>query len=214
MTGERQDARAGASPQPGGRAPAPGRLALVQAFINTHYDLEEVHGAEVFSSVGALGSWLRRAGLLDGDSRLGEPDLTRARALREGLRALAQAGSGPGRATVLARERVNAVAAGGRLEVRFTAEGPRLIGTPDAGLDSAVGSLLAIVAQAMTDGSWSRLKVCPGHHCGWAFYDHSRNRSGVWCSMSVCGGRQKARAHYRRRRTERDRTERDATWAR
>jgi predicted RNA-binding Zn ribbon-like protein len=209
MTGEREDEGRGASPQPGGRPPAPGRLALVQAFINTHYDLEEVHGAEVLSSAGALSSWLRRAGLLDGDSQLGEPDLTRARALREGLRALAQAGSDTGRAAVLARERVDAVAAGGRIEVRFTAEGPRFIGAPGAGLDGAVGSLLAIVTQAMTDGSWSRLKVCPGDHCGWAFYDHSRNRSGVWCSMSVCGGREKARAHYRRRRTGRD-----ATWAR
>jgi predicted RNA-binding Zn ribbon-like protein len=62
----------------------------------------------------------------------------------------------------------------------------------------ALGVLLAITAVAMADGTWSRLKVCPGEHCGWAFYDGSRNRSGRWCSMAVCGGRSKARAHYRR----------------
>jgi predicted RNA-binding Zn ribbon-like protein len=54
----------------------------------------------------------------------------------------------------------------------------------------------------MRDRSWSRLKVCPGEHCGWAFYDHSRNQAGRWCSMAVCGGRAKARAHYLRTRAE------------
>jgi predicted RNA-binding Zn ribbon-like protein len=43
------------------------------------------------------------------------------------------------------------------------------------------------------------LKACPGRHCGWAFYDHSRNQSARWCSMQICGDREKARAYYRRR---------------
>ncbi|HEV2869799.1 MAG TPA: CGNR zinc finger domain-containing protein, partial [Actinomycetota bacterium] len=30
------------------------------------------------------------------------------------------------------------------------------------------------------------------------FYDHSTNRSGTWCTMSVCGNRRKARAYRRR----------------
>ncbi|WP_245775276.1 CGNR zinc finger domain-containing protein [Nonomuraea wenchangensis] len=25
--------------------------------------------------------------------------------------------------------------------------------------------------------------------CQWAFYDHSRSRTGRWCSMRVCGNR-------------------------
>jgi predicted RNA-binding Zn ribbon-like protein len=62
--------------------------------------------------------------------------------------------------------------------------------------------LLAITATAMLDGTWQRLKACPGHECGWAFYDHSRNQTSRWCSMAVCGGRAKARAHYHRRRDE------------
>jgi predicted RNA-binding Zn ribbon-like protein len=59
--------------------------------------------------------------------------------------------------------------------------------------------LLAIALRAMIDGRWQRLKTCPGEHCGWVFYDHSRNNSGRWCSMAVCGGRTKARTHYQRR---------------
>jgi predicted RNA-binding Zn ribbon-like protein len=58
--------------------------------------------------------------------------------------------------------------------------------------------LFAAVAAAMADGSWSRLKACRRHACRWAFYDHSRNRSGTWCSMAVCGNRVKV-ADYRRR---------------
>jgi predicted RNA-binding Zn ribbon-like protein len=58
----------------------------------------------------------------------------------------------------------------------------------------------AFAATAIADGSWRRLKVCPGEDCGWAFYEHSRNRTGRWCSMAVCGGHAKARSHYRRLR--------------
>ena len=58
MTGETAQA------QPGGRTPAPGPLALVQAFLNTHYDLEVDHGAEVWPSPEAYARWLARHGLL------------------------------------------------------------------------------------------------------------------------------------------------------
>jgi len=44
------------------------------------------------------------------------------------------------------------------------------------------------------------MKACPRDVCGWAFYDRSSNASATWCSMSVCGGRAKAGAYYRRRR--------------
>ncbi len=84
--------------------------------------------------------------------------------------------------------------------MRFAAGGPRLIAAPERGVDGAIAGVLAIAARAMIDGSWQRLKVCPGEQCGWAFYDHSRNQSGRWCSMAVCGGRAKARTHYRRHR--------------
>jgi predicted RNA-binding Zn ribbon-like protein len=52
----------------------------------------------------------------------------------------------------------------------------------------------------MAEGTWERLKVCPAHDCLWAFYDSSRNRSGHWCSMKVCGNRAKARSYRERHR--------------
>jgi predicted RNA-binding Zn ribbon-like protein len=53
--------------------------------------------------------------------------------------------------------------------------------------------VLAAAAEAMADGSWQRLKACRSDTCRWAFVDNARNRSRQWCSMSVCGNRQKAR---------------------
>jgi predicted RNA-binding Zn ribbon-like protein len=202
MAGETRQPLERLPAQPGGRQPAPGSLALVQAFINTHFDLERDHGAEVLASSAALAEWFRERGLLDARAQVRDRDLRRALALRESLRMLARAQNDDTRATRRARERIDAAAAGARIEVRFAPDGPTFSGAADAGIDGVFGAMLAIVARSIADGSWSRLKICPGHDCGWAFYDHSRNRAGRWCSMSVCGGREKARAHYRRRRAQ------------
>ncbi len=175
------------SVQPGGRRPAPGALALVQAFINSHYDLELNHGAELFASPATLRRWLRGHDLLDASEAVSDTDLRRAIELREGLRQLAA-----GHAAAFDHD--------GGVEVRISADGPTYARMENTGVDGAFGLILAITARAMIDGTWARLKVCPGEHCGWAFYDHSRNQSGRWCSMAVCGGRAKARAHYRRQR--------------
>ena len=208
MTGERRAAplngrtrvwREPRLPQPGGRAPAPGELALVQSFVNSHYDLELEHGADLFASPAALGLWLARRGLIGPtDDALTAAELTRAIAVREGLRSLAR----DRRATEAPLTKLNRAAAGAAVELRFTSRGPSFVASRCAPVERALGLVLAIAARAMIDGGWERLKICPGVDCGWAFYDHSRNLSGRWCSMEVCGGRAKARAHYRRRRDE------------
>ena len=66
------------------------------------------------------------------------------------------------------------------------------------GVDGALGRLLVIVARAMQEGTWPRLKVCLADTCQWAYYDNSRNRSAVWCDMRVCGNRQKVRSFRER----------------
>ena len=57
-----------------------------------------------------------------------------------------------------------------------------------------------LLVEAMADGTWSRLKACSADSCQWVFYDTSKNRSGHWCSMRVCGNRAKARQFRARRR--------------
>lgn len=185
-------------PQPGGRAPAPGSLALVQAFLNTHYDLSAESGGEVFVHAGALAAWLAARGLLAREAELGRGDLERALVVREGLRALALANNGEP-VDDAAVERLQLASAGAFTEIRIEPGGPRFHGGAADTLDAALGALLATSARGMLEGNWTRLKACPGRACGWAFYDHSKNQSARWCSMKVCGDREKARAYYQRR---------------
>jgi len=201
IAGERELKRSSAPAQPGGRDPAPGDLGLVQSFINSHYDLEHEHGGELLATPAALSEWLSAHRLI-ARADFGPRDLRRAVEVREALRTLARANNDVGQSATVeaALAALNEAANGSAVELRFHRAGARFVPAGRADLDSAIGVLLAIVAAAMIDGSWSRLKVCPGRHCGWAFYDHSRNHSGRWCSMAVCGGRAKARAHYHRRR--------------
>lgn len=193
-----------ASPQPGGRPPAPGQLAVLQAFLNSHFDLVDDRGADLLASPAGLRSWLAERGLAGRRDRVTDADVARTLTVREGLRRLiaAQDGTTPP-PDQRARRSLDRAAAGACFELRVAEDGPRLTPTGGRPLDRALATLLAIATAAMLDGSWARLKSCPGHHCGWVFYDRSRNNSSRWCSMTVCGGREKARTHYRRHRGHR-----------
>jgi predicted RNA-binding Zn ribbon-like protein len=175
---------------PGGREPAPGSLALVQAFVNS---VDAEHGPDLFDDAAGLAEWLARHGL---DADVGPDDPAAAREVREALRSLLHANNGaphdPAADAVLDRAARRA-----RLEPAFGAAAlvPRA-----GGVDAEIGRILAAAFAAMLDGSWRRLKACPRDVCGWAFYDRSSNASATWCSMRVCGGREKAGAYYRRRR--------------
>jgi predicted RNA-binding Zn ribbon-like protein len=189
--------------QPSGRAPAPGRLGLVQAFANAFWDLDG-DGTEAWPDAGAYGRWLAARGF--GGAAPAEDDRVRAIALREALRDLARRhhddpGPPPPGAPELAVLDAAAARAGATLRVRFGGAGrtPRHEPAGD-GPDAALALVLGVVAEAMADGTWSRLKACPGPHCGWVFYDGSRNRSRQWCSMQICGNRVKGREFRARRR--------------
>lgn len=199
MTGEKLPLEA---PQPGGRKPAPGELALVQAFVNTHYDLTAERGGEILVAPAALRDWLAQRRLIAARKRLGAEDLRRAVAVREGLRALAFANNEQP-LNKGALDSMREASSGAGTEILIEPDGPRFVAA-GRDIDAALGALLAITARAMIDGSWSRFKACPGRECGWAFYDQSRNQSARWCSMKVCGDREKARAYYERQTAESD----------
>lgn len=74
-------------------------------------------------------------------------------------------------------------------------------GTPRLVAKDVVGAVLAAATRLAVAGRWERVKICPADDCRWAFYDRSRNHSRTWCSMQVCGNREKARA-WRDRRSE------------
>jgi predicted RNA-binding Zn ribbon-like protein len=180
---------------PGGRAPAPGGLALVQGLVNT---VDREHGPDLLDDAAGLRDWLHRRGLLEPDAGVTERDLGAARDLREALRALLLANNGEAEPP-WARRALEAAAARADLRAAFPPDGPELVPQRD-GVDGALGRVVAAAFAAMLDGGWPRLKACPRECCGWAFYDRSSNASATWCSMSVCGGRVKSGAYYRRRR--------------
>lgn len=187
-------------PQSGGRAPAPGRLALVQRFANTFFDLDRANwGVDLLATPAGLHAWLRARGLVEDARPPTTEEHARALAVRDGLRAVLAAHNGapPDPAAVTALSRAAAGLYAG------TAVGPdgRTQPVPSSrDVAGALGFLLALVHEAAATGTWERLKACPGHHCGWSFYDQSRNQGSTWCSMRVCGSREKARAYRQRSR--------------
>jgi predicted RNA-binding Zn ribbon-like protein len=186
------------SPEPGGRDPAPGELRLVQQFINS-VDLEG--GIEELDSPAALSGWLQAHGLTPSRLRLTRADLERAREFRELLRHLALANNNlPISADSLARlnKELTTMPLVGTLDGGSTKLRP--VG---AGLDRALGQLVAIVVTATLSGHWHRLKGCARDVCHWVFYDQSRSGTGTWCTMAICGSRTKANAYYRRRHQKR-----------
>jgi predicted RNA-binding Zn ribbon-like protein len=193
-----------AGPQPAGRAPAPGRLGLVQAFLNTFWDLDG-DGAEVWDAPPSYAAWLADRGFGEGGSTAADvtgADLARAIEVREALRALALANHVgarvPGTRAEAVLDRVAAdVAPRAGLTPRFGGGADRL-DVAAGGPDGTLGLVLGVVFAARADGSWARMKACPHAHCGWVFYDRSRNRSSQWCSMRICGNRTKAARHRTR----------------
>jgi len=186
--------------EPGGRPPAPGALATVQAFINT-CDIED--NEDDLTDPDALTAWLAGHNLLDDATAAGGADLDRARGLREALRELAAAHNDLPADIDAATETVNRIAARARLTPHIDAADSSQLAPGVSGIDAALGTVIATVHQAINDGSWLRLKACERGHCRWVFYDASRNRSGRWCSMAVCGSREKSQRAYRRARSSR-----------
>lgn len=153
------------------------------------------NGVEELTDPEALRDVLIRVGALSrGAPPLDEADVDGALELREALRRLllVNAGGEVDAEALIALERASGAA---RLSIRFERDATPTLLPQAAGLDGAIGRILAVVFTAMADGSWPRLKACPRDVCGWVFYDRSRNLSSRWCSMSVCGNRTKIKRY-------------------
>jgi predicted RNA-binding Zn ribbon-like protein len=175
---------------------APDQLDHIRVFVNT-FDIETRD--DQLADPAALSAWLQDRDLLaDGDTALSDADVRQARSLREALRKLLLAHNGAP-LDPAAVDEVNAAAKSAELVVRFDEHGHADLAPVRPGIDGALGRLLAVVYRAMADGTWERLKACRDDTCEWAFYDWSKNRSGAWCDMAVCGNRAKARAYRERR---------------
>jgi predicted RNA-binding Zn ribbon-like protein len=173
---------------------APGRLELVRSFVNTIEPEEEM---DLLQADGELPAWCEQTALCPGVDQQG---LARLREFREALRGVLE-----GHAEGEAGERWAAMepfASRSSYILKVGADGrPMLKGQGD-GADAAIAELLGIAYDAIGQGMWRRLKACRKHSCRWAFYDRSKNGSGAWCSMRVCGNRVKAQRRRARRKAD------------
>ena len=171
------------------RQVAPGALGLIQAFVNT-VDLED--GAEQLTDPNTLGAWLVARRLMDAGQSATDLNLKHALAVREAIRGVIGVNSGTP-VYPLDVATLNGAAAASRLRARFSQDGRARLEPEAAGVEAALGRLVAAVFVAMGEEDWRRLKLCGSASCRWVFYDQSRNHSSRWCKMASCGNRQKAR---------------------
>ncbi|MFD8267427.1 CGNR zinc finger domain-containing protein [Streptomyces althioticus] len=177
--------------------PAPGGLALVQELLNTRAIAP--YGEDVLADGDSGDRWLRDVTAAWAEEQgwpgpAGEPragDLERVRALRERLAALVTGEAEPVRAPTDVSLRP------GLDEEGRVALVP--VGDPGEWLEAAVW---AQVLLAQADGTWQRLKLCREPACRSAFYDRSRNNSGVWHDVRRCGNAANLRASRARRKQQ------------
>jgi predicted RNA-binding Zn ribbon-like protein len=188
-------------------------------FVNTE-KMASGERIDLLAGFGDLIDWLRAAELIgDADARAARERwdgtagarqaLDRARALRAELRATAErasAGRSIGRRSLAA---INAV-------LERPVHATQVVQRPGSGFErvdrwafAAPADLLVPVAESardlLCDGDLGLVRKCRNPHCILFFYDTTKNRGRTWCSMSLCGNREKVASHYRRVRAERSR---------
>jgi len=177
--------------------PAPEPLALVQDFVNTR---NYFHGGDLLDDTEEAAARLTELRLLEEGERVGEVERQRLISFREALRGVLLTHNGmPGADEGVLDDLVSSAV----LRVRFVPDGsPELEPAAEGGVEERIiGRLLAELVRAEAEGRWGRLKACRNEGCRWAFYDASKNRSGSWCNMQLCGARHKMRAYRRRNKS-------------
>lgn len=170
------------------------QLDLVRDFVNTR-DFET--GIDRIETPDELATWFSEQGLVDDLVEPTDEEVTDTLAVREAIRELLLANNGVEANAGEASKTLEEAGRKAQLGVRF--ENGRPVLAPEGeGARGAIGRLVATVAELAPSDEWKRLKTCRDEHCRVAFYDQSRNRSRAWCSMEVCGNREKARSFRKR----------------
>jgi predicted RNA-binding Zn ribbon-like protein len=161
-----------------------------------HVDPEQT---DVLRTCDMLGRWGRRLGLLSHNAKpASQAELARARVLRDAIHRLFASISDDenpstkdihlvmdnyteavNQATLRANE--------GGYELDWPAHDPRRV-------RYAVAT--DAIALLRDPKRLSRVSHCPGRNCGWLFLNLSGRRR--WCSMSICGSREKMRRLHQR----------------
>jgi predicted RNA-binding Zn ribbon-like protein len=188
----------------------PKEIKLVNEFLNTLNLVTFGNNAskhdderDELRTVDGFTAWLRARGLVGGDVVVSESDRELAVRVRNALRDAAEANT-PSKASDAWTRResitVDTVLSELPLVVHLGEDRRPHLTTDLTGARGALARVLADVAVAMAKGTWDRLRICSAEDCRWAYYDHSKSRTGRWCAMETCGNRHKTRRYRERRK--------------
>ncbi len=68
----------------------------------------------------------------------------------------------------------------------------------ESGLDWLLAAVARSAAEIIVEGTQARVRICANPVCGLFFSDRSRTHRRRWCSMAVCGNRNKVASFARR----------------
>ncbi|MGP2440925.1 CGNR zinc finger domain-containing protein [Streptomyces sp. JW3] len=174
-------------------AAAPGDLRVVQDLLNTA-PVPKRRGdvPDLLDAPDTAALWLGGHGIGGGDPAVG---LGRLRELRDVIRgSLIARDHGPDGGDGAARTGVEAT-----VRLRLAPDGTVDFAPGPPGIPALVDRVLAALYDAQHAGTWRRMKMCRNPECLVAFWDSSRNTSGVWHSVKTCGNA----ANLRRSRARR-----------
>ncbi|WP_079141222.1 CGNR zinc finger domain-containing protein [Streptomyces sp. LUP47B] len=162
-----------------GVAVAPGELRIVQDLLNTA-SIRSAGGdvPDLLDAPDTAARWLDAYGIA-GDS----PGLSDLRTLRDAIRrSLAERDHGPNHDDDARPAAVESAA-----HVRLESDGTVRVVPGSVGIPALGQRVLLAIYDAQLGGTWSRLKLCRNPLCAVAFWDSSRNTSGVWHDARTCG---------------------------
>ncbi|MFJ7217466.1 CGNR zinc finger domain-containing protein [Amycolatopsis sp. NPDC098790] len=158
-------------------AVAPGELRIVQELLNSA-SISKAGGdvPDLLDAPDTAARWLAAYGI-PGDS----PGVGDLRTLRDALRrSLIERDHDPAGDTTPAAVETT-------VRVRLDADGAVHIGPGSTGIPALGERVLLAVHEAQLTGAWRRVKLCRNPQCLVAFWDGSRNTSGVWHDVRTCG---------------------------
>jgi predicted RNA-binding Zn ribbon-like protein len=161
--------------------------------VNTLRSRHLAEPVELLTSPETLAEWLGLAGSAVGRRSVTSENVAAAKTLREAVNRLL---TGPPRAAdVLIVNKAAASPPPARLRLDDGVLRREVPAPPDW-----VATALGAIASDAVDlaASDALVRICVADDCGLRFHDVSPRRTRQWCSMSRCGNRAKARAHYAR----------------
>lgn len=179
---------------------APGELGFVHDLMNT-VSGGKPNRVDLLADLDSARAWLDTsltslAAVTDSprwDVELSADDLDGVRALRANLRHV----SAMNYDGVDTRSEVPLQVA--TAAIQLNSDGTVVLRPRGKGARQVTSLVLSLIFRAQLADAWRRIKLCRNPKCAAVFYDRSRNNSGVWHDVRVCGNAANLRASRARR---------------